>query len=79
MIIPYPLENVVTLEPENKPAFQVIEPIIITQDDAFALRAYAESGADPYYYEMAAIAFDSLDMLLAAERMRERAKHYEVK
>jgi hypothetical protein len=73
----YPLEEVEVLEPEIIPAFQVIEPKIISLNDAQALRAHAETYNDPYLYSMAAIAFDSLDMPLSAQRCRDRARHYQ--
>jgi hypothetical protein len=53
------------------------EPRILSYSDAVQIRTYAESGSDPYYYEMAAIAFDSLDMPLSAQRCRDRARHYQ--
>ena len=40
------------------------------------LRSQAEAGADPDLYEMAAAEFEALGMLTAAERCRERARHY---
>jgi hypothetical protein len=73
------LEEVEVLEPEIQPAFQVIEPKIISLNDAQALRAHAETYADAYLYNMAAVAFDSLDMPAAAQRCRDRAKYYEAK
>jgi hypothetical protein len=55
------------------------EPAILSYSDAVQIRTYAETYADPYYFRMAAMAFDSLDMPYAACRCRARAEHYEVK
>jgi hypothetical protein len=76
--IPYPLtDEIEILEPEPLPVFQVIEPAILSYSDAMQIREYAEARADPYFYRMAAMAFDSLDMPNAAQQCRIRAKHYE--
>ena len=70
-------DEIEVLESDNPPVFQVIEPTILSYSDAMQIRDYAEARADPYFYCMAAMAFDSLDMPHAAKHCRIRAKYYE--
>lgn len=47
--------------------------IILTAQD---LRTEAEQGSNPEAYEQAAAEYEAVNMQAAAQRCRERAKHY---
>ena len=56
----------------------IIIPEKITLAQAQDMRTVAEKGTDPSLYEMAASAFDALEMPAAAAACRSRAKHYKI-
>jgi hypothetical protein len=81
-MLPFPIEEEITslrVTPPLVPIVGQVGAIILSYSDACDLRDYAETQTDPFFYRMAAEAFDALDMPTAAGRMRDRAAHYEVK